>query len=53
MRQVSENSIEKSARFGILCQREAELARCGAVQSPLASKPGSNFAFANPVSLRV
>jgi len=31
---------------GVLCQREAELARCGGVESPLDSKQGSNFAFA-------
>lgn len=51
---MSENSVGKAAVSGILCQREAEPVRCGAVESPLASKPGSNFAFANPlVSVRV
>ena len=40
-------------RFGILCQREAELARCGAVERPPVerpprSNPPRNVAFANP-----
>jgi hypothetical protein len=44
---VSENSVGKASVSGVLCQREAELVRCGAVKSPLDSKPSSNFAFAN------
>jgi hypothetical protein len=51
---VSENSVGEDAVSGILCQREAELARRGVVESPFDSKPGSNFAFAKlPVSVRV
>ena len=44
---MSENFSEKRQFSGILCQREAELVRCGAVESPLDSKPASNFAFAS------
>jgi hypothetical protein len=44
---VSENSVGKASVSGVLCQREAELVRCGAVESPLDSKPSSNFPFAN------
>jgi hypothetical protein len=51
---VSENSVGKDAVLGILCQREAELARRGVVESPFDSEQGSNFAFAKlPVSVRV
>jgi hypothetical protein len=52
--EVSENLVGEAAGSGILCQREAELARCGGVESPFDSKQGSNFAFAKlPVSVRV
>ena len=44
----------ESAVSGILCQREAELARCGGVDSTFDSKQGSNFAFGKlPVPVRV
>ncbi len=45
--EVSENSVGEAAVSGILCQPEALLVRCGGVESPLDSKLGSNFAFAN------
>jgi len=45
---VSENSVGEAAVSGILCQREAELARCGAVERPPRTNPASNVAFANP-----
>ena len=46
--------VSEAAVSGILCQREAELARCGGVESPFDSKQRSNFAFAKlPVSVRV
>ena len=32
---VSENSVGEAAVSGILCQREAELVRCGVVESLL------------------
>ena len=44
---MSENSVEKASVSGVLCQREAELVRCGAVESQLDSKPSSNFGFAS------
>ena len=51
--EVSENSVGKPVP-GFLCQREAELARSVEVESPLDSKPGRDFAFANRlVSVRV
>ena len=37
------------ANVSKLRQREVELVRRGAVESPLHSKAGSNFAFANRV----
>jgi hypothetical protein len=46
---VSESLVGKTPVSGALCQREAELVRCGVVGSPPGSKPGSNFAFANRV----
>src|ERR1700722_20899545 len=51
---VCEDLVGEAAVSGILCQREAELARCGWVESPFDSKQRSNFAFAQlPVSVRV
>jgi len=51
--EVCENLVGEAAVSGILCQREAELARCGGVESPFYSKQRSNFAFAKlPVSVR-
>ena len=51
---MSENSVGKASVSGLLRQREAELVRCGAVESPLDLKPGSNFAFAKrPVSVLI
>ena len=51
---MCENLVGEAAVSGILCQREAELTRCGAVESPFDSKQRSNFAFAKlPVSARV
>ncbi len=39
---------------GILCQREAELTPCSALESRLDLRPGSNFAFAKrPVSMLI
>ena|SRR5208282_3644895 len=55
-RRISENSVGKASVSAVLYQREAELVRCGAVKSPLDSKPSSNFAFANrpvPVLVRI
>ena len=43
---MSEDSVGRASIWAFLCQREAELARCGAVERPLDSKPGSNFASA-------
>jgi hypothetical protein len=52
--EVCENLVGEAEVSGILCQREAELARCGWVESPFDSKQRSNFAFAKlPVSVRV
>ena len=38
-------SIGKTVLYA---QREAELDRCGVMERPRRSNPGSNFAFANP-----
>jgi hypothetical protein len=37
----------ETRRFRVLCQCKAEPVGCGAVENPLASKSGSNFAFAD------
>jgi hypothetical protein len=51
---VCENLVGEGAVSGILYQREAELARCGGVESPFDSKQRSNFTFAKlPVSVEV
>ncbi len=51
---MSDNSVGKTPVSGALCQREAELVRCGVMERPPGSNPGSNFAFANPlVSVRL
>jgi hypothetical protein len=42
---VSEDSVRRAPVSGDSCQGEAELARCGPVESRLVSKPGSNFAL--------
>ena len=48
---MSEDSVGRASVWAFLCQREAEPSSCGAVESPLDSKPGSNFASAKrPVS---
>ena len=44
---MSENSVGEAAVSGILCQREAELAHCGAVERPPRSDPASKVASAN------
>jgi hypothetical protein len=52
--EVCENLVGEATVSGIFCQREAELARCGWVESPFDSKQRSNFPFAKlPVSVRV
>jgi len=43
--------VNRIKSFGCSCQREAEVVRCGAVESPLDSKPGSNIAFADYLML--
>ncbi len=48
---VSVDSIGRAPISGILRQREADLAHRGAVESPLDSKPGADFAFASPLVL--
>ena len=49
---MSENSVGKGSVSGVLCQREAELVRCGALESSLDLNPGSNSAFAKrPLSV--
>jgi hypothetical protein len=45
--EVSGNSGGEAAVSGILFQREAELAGCGAVERPPRSNPASNVAFAD------
>ena len=51
---VSENSVGEAAVSGILCQREAEPARCGAVEGPPRSKPGlERRVCQRPVSARL
>ena len=46
---MSENSVGSAPVSGVLCQREADLAHRGALGRPSRSKPGWNFAFANPL----
>ncbi len=43
--EVSENSVGDAAVSGISCRREAARVHCDTFESPLDSKPGSNFAF--------
>ena len=51
---MSENSVGKGSVSGVLSQREAELVRCGALESSLDLNPGSNSAFAKrPLSVLI
>ena len=46
--EVSQNSVGEAAVSGYLMSaRKQKLVRCRAVESPLDSNPGSNFAFAS------
>jgi hypothetical protein len=47
----SENSVGNAPVSGVLCQRESDLAHRRAVESPLDSKPGSDFAFDRPLGI--
>jgi hypothetical protein len=48
---VSENSVGKAAVSGILCQREAELVRCGVVESSFGLKTGLELRVCKPLVL--
>ncbi len=48
---MSDNSVGNTPVSGVLCQREAELIRCRAVESPLDPKRPSDFEFANGLVL--
>jgi len=52
---VSENSVGKASVSGVLCQREAELVRCGSWKAPW-TKTELELRFANrlvPVLVRI
>jgi hypothetical protein len=51
---VSDNSVGKTPVSGALCQREAELVRCGVMEKASGLKPGLELRVSNPlVSVRL